>query len=361
MVLEALVVGVIATAVGFGAGIGLAAALEALLASADTGLPSASLVIGTGSVLGPVLVGLGVTLVAAVGPALHSARVSPARRAALVGRRGVPHRTGRIVAGVAAGIAGVGLIISGTTGFGHLGRVGTRCPGDRGGLRAARPGHRPSRRRGCSGAPARLLKGVTGQLAQQNAVRNPRRTAGTATALVIGIGVVAVFTVFGTSLRSSIDQEVTDSFGTTDLVVRSAAFAGSGMPADFVDEIGTLDGVRTVSAMSFGDVVLDGGTETATITDPVALDAVSDLRVVSGSLSDLAGSEVAVSKASARTHGWTTGSAVAVEFADGATVQVPGGRDLRRQGRAGRPDPPERHVERALRPGPSAPRWCWSA
>ena len=319
VVLEAMVVGVLATAVGIGVGVALALGLLAALDAAGAGLPSASLVIAGASIAVPVLVGLGVTMVAALGPALQSARTSPlaALRASAVEATRIGRA--RIGAGALATVAGIGLVVSGTTGHGSMGRVGV------GSLLSviafvllgpvlARPAGR------LLGAPARLLKGVTGQLAQENAVRNPRRTAGTATALVIGIGVVAVFTVFASSLRSSVDQEVTRSFGDTDLVVRTTSFAGSGLPPTLVEDIGRVDGVQTVSALSFGALTFDGTTSMATVTDPATLGAVSDLGLVDGSITGLGGDRVAVSAYSAREHGWSVGSVVPVGFADGTTL-----------------------------------------
>ncbi len=319
VVLEALVVGVLATVVGIGVGVALALGLLAAFDAAGAGLPSSPLVIATASIAVPVVIGLGVTMVAALGPALQSARTSPL--AALRASAVEATRTGRarIAAGVATAVAGVGLIVLGTTGNGSMGRVGL---GSLLSLTAfvllgpvlARPAGL------LLGTPARLLKGVTGQLAQENAVRNPRRTAGTATALVIGIGVVAVFTVFASSLRSSVDDEVTRSFGDTDLVVRATSFAGSGLPPTLVEDIAGIEGVETVSALSFGAVSFDGSTAMATVTDPATLGAVSDLGLVDGSITGLGADQVAVSRYSAREHGWSVGSVVPVGFADGTTV-----------------------------------------
>ena len=131
---------------------------------------------------------------------------------------------------------------------------------------------------------------------------------------------VAVFTVFGSSLRSSIDQEVSRSFGDTDLVVRSTAFAGSGLPSQLVDGIRDVPGVDAVSALAFGDVRFGDSTETATITDPTSLDRVSDLKLTAGSLSEVGPTQVAVSESYAEDHGWTSGSTVEVGFGDGSTV-----------------------------------------
>jgi putative ABC transport system permease protein len=353
VVLEALLVGILATTVGIAAGVALASGLQALLESADTGLPTGSLVIGAASLVAPIVVGLGVTLLAALGPALQSARVSPlaALRSSAVetGRIG----RGRIVVGLVAAVGGIGLVIQGASGDGALGLVGlgslaTAVAFVLLGPVIARPVGR------ALGAPATLLKGVTGQLARENAVRNPRRTAGTATALVIGIGVVAVFTVFGSSLRTSIDTEVSESFGDTDLVVSSTAFAGSGLPASLVDGIEQVDGVDAVSALAFGDVVVDGETQTATVTDPASLAQVSDLKVVAGTLGELGARQVAVSESWAEDNDWTTGSTVELGFADGTTVPATVGAIYQAKGAIGDLLVPEveweAHATRALGP-----------
>jgi putative ABC transport system permease protein len=353
VVLEALLVGVLATAAGLAVGVGLAAALEALLSASDAGLPTGALTVGATSVLVPLAVGVGVTLLAAVGPAVHSARVSPlaALRASTV--EPARSRPLRLVAGLVAAAGGIALVVAGAGGAGDVGRVGL------GSLLAAvafvllgpslaRPFGR------VLGAPARLLRGVTGQLATENAVRNPRRTAGTATALVIGIGVVAVFTVFGSSLRSSIDEEVTRSFGDTDLVVQAPSFSGSGLPPALVEGMGRVPGVETVSSLTFTDLLVDGRAETATVTDPAALDAVSDLELVAGSLADLGPGQVAVSEAWARDQGWQQGTVVDVGFADGSTTTAPIGAVYRVKGAIGDLVVPEAlvgpHTTRALGP-----------
>ncbi len=319
VILEAMLVGVLATVVGLGLGLGLAVGLQSLLESVNSGLPTGALVVTAGGLLVPVVIGMGVTLLAALGPALQSSRVSPlaALRASAVETARIGRM--RIAAGLLAAVGGVALIVSGASGGGDLGRVGlgslvTAIAFVLLGPVIARPAGR------VLGAPARLLKGVTGQLAQENAVRNPRRTAGTATALVIGIGVVAVFTVFGSSLRSSIDQEVSRSFGDTDLVVRSTAFAGSGLPSQLIDGIAQVEGVKAVSALAFGDVRVDDSTETATITDPSSLDEVSDLKLTAGTLADVGPTQVAVSETYADDNEWTTGSTVDIAFGDGSTV-----------------------------------------
>jgi putative ABC transport system permease protein len=317
--LEAAMVGVLATALGSAAGIGLGALLTAALSAADVGLPVGTLVVGSSAVVVPVAVGLGITMLAALGPAMQSARTAPLQALRASAAESTRTRPARTVAGLAAAAGGGALLVSGATGDGSVGRVGlgslvTAAAFVLLGPVLARPVGR------VLGAPARLLRGVTGQLAQENAVRNPRRTAATAAALVVGIGVVSVFTVFASSLRSSVEHEVHSSFGDTDLVVRTPNFAGAGLSPGFAQDVAATDGVRTVATLAYGDLVLDGGTVTAAITDPVALDAVSDLGTVGGGLDQLGDDGIAVAEPLAEDRGWTTGSSVSIGFADGTTI-----------------------------------------
>ena len=72
------------------------------------------------------------------------------------------------------------------------------------------------------GSPLPRLRGVTGELARQNAMRNPRRTSGTAAALMVGVAIVTLFTVVASSIKATINEEVSQSFG-GDLVVATPA------------------------------------------------------------------------------------------------------------------------------------------
>ena len=78
------------------------------------------------------------------------------------------------------------------------------------------------------GAPLPVLRRMTGKLARQNAMRNPRRTSATASALMVGIGVVTLFTVFAASLKVAVDDTVTKQFG-GDLVINTNDFSSAGM------------------------------------------------------------------------------------------------------------------------------------
>ena len=99
---------------------------------------------------------------------------------------------------------------------------------DAGGPVAARPAG------SVIGAPIARLRRIPGVLARRNAMRSPRRTAATASALMIGIGVVTVFTAFAGSLKSSVDDNVSAVIG-GDLMIAASQFGGGGLSPGIVD------------------------------------------------------------------------------------------------------------------------------
>jgi putative ABC transport system permease protein len=162
---------------------------------------------------------------------------------------------------------------------------------------------------------------MTGALARQNALRNPRRTAGTASALMVGVAVVTLFTVFAASLQASIDDTIDRSFG-GDLVVTTGAFGGGGISPQLTAEISDVPEVGTAVGLGQGFASVDGSTKELSIADPGQLAQVLDLDVTDGSLADVGDGEVAVSDATAESHDWSLGDAVPFTFADGATEDL---------------------------------------
>ena len=157
-------------------------------------------------------VGIGVTVVAALLPAVRAARVPPVAAIADVAPRAVGGFRRRVIAGLLVLAAGIAVLIYGlarardVTGlvdqvqvvaigaFGVLAGVVMVLPA------VARPAVR------AIGAPLRRL-GPPGSLARANAMRNPRRTAITASALVIGLALVGLTATFGASARASVGRD----------------------------------------------------------------------------------------------------------------------------------------------------------
>ena len=94
----------------------------------------------------------------------------------------------------------------------------------------------------------RVVRGVSGRMAARNAVRNPKRTANTSAALLVGVCVVTLFTIFAASIKTSIDVSVAGSFK-GELVMSSQSFNGSGFSPQMFAEIAKVPGVQTQASL----------------------------------------------------------------------------------------------------------------
>jgi putative ABC transport system permease protein len=318
--LETLAIGVVASVIGLVAGIGLAVGLQAIFDLAGFSLPEADLVVSPRSVLLTLGVGTVVTMLAGLLPARRSSRIPPlaALRDVAVDRTHssiVRLALGSVltVAGGAvllhAAIAGGDGVLARAAAGAVLGLVGVVALGP-----ALATAVTP-----IIGWPLAATRGTTGRLARENARRNPRRTSGTAAALMIGVAVVTMFTVMAQSLKVSLTQTLTDSFG-GDLVI-SSGMGGGGLPPSLAGQIAERPEVSTALGLGNADFRIDGKRANATVADPRSLDQVIDLDVTTGSVADLRADQVAVSTDEATTRSWQVGTAVPLTFLDGETQQ----------------------------------------
>ncbi len=205
---EAFAMGVFASLVGLVAGLGLASLLQSVLASAGLQLPQTGTVFAMRTVLVSLIVGVGVTVLAGLGPALRATRVSPVT----VLREGSeipPSRIGRhasliavVVTVLALAILGIGMFAGGIDANGRLALLAPGALLLFVGVALVSPKLvRPLA--SVLGAPARRFGGSAGSLARQNSMRNPGRTAATAAALMIGIALVAFVAVIGQGMKSA--------------------------------------------------------------------------------------------------------------------------------------------------------------
>ena len=206
------------------------------------------------------------------------------------------------------------------------------------------------------GAVIAALRGVGGGLARDNALGNPRRTAATASALMVGVAVATLFTVIGASLKASATQGV-DRTLAADLVVYQPGYGGSAGLAGFsrtlAAGLGRLPSVDVAAGVSRGSVLLDGHAQTVAAADPGRIGTVLNLGVTAGSLGAVGPGSFAVSAAAATAQHWRVGRGAAA-----AAGPVPGpGRGHRHPGRD-QARTPRRAAEhdhcdrRQLSPGP---------
>jgi len=314
---EATVVAVTASAAGLAGGIGIAAGLQALFPAIGFPFPDGNLVISALSMVLPLAVGILVCLGSAVLPAARAGRTAPlaALRETAVDASGASRTravTGSGLAALAVAATLSGVLVSPSLWMAGLGAVLALVSFVVLGPVASSTVVR------ILGGPLDRLRGVTGGLARRNALRSSRRTAATASALMIGVAVVSLFTVFGASLKATMDQTVSRSFA-GDVAVSTPSFGagGSGLSPRLAGAIQRLPQVDTAVGLGRGVAQVDGKGRALTVTDPVALERTFDLGKVNGSLRDLGTDGIAVTRAEAGKQHLTTGGKAQLTFTDG--------------------------------------------
>jgi len=312
---ESLVIGIVASAAGLVAGIGLAVALKAGLAALGVDLPATGLVVSPRTVIVGLLAGVVITVVSAISPARRAARIPPVaamQDVAAEPRHPSVRRTVRgalLVAGGAA-VLGTGL-------FGHAGnRVGLVGAGAVAvfiGIAILGPFFaRPVSR--LLGSPL-ALRGTAGKLGQQNAMRNPSRTAATAAALMVGVALVSVTTIVASSVKASVNTIISSAVR-ADYVVSSGGLAGgsSGFSPDLERSLDALPQVSVTAGIRSGVVKIYGKVTPVVATDPVKAAPLFNMGVTQGRLASMTSSGIAVSTQVATSQHLRIGSPVAVTF-----------------------------------------------
>jgi putative ABC transport system permease protein len=320
MLVETLLVGVVASAIGVAAGIGIAVGLKAVFDAFGFSLPAGGLTLTSASLVVAPLVGLIATLVAGLGPALRGSGVPPLAALRDVATERTSAGIVRVVSGLLLTGGGVVLVVTAALAGGEaLPRAGLGALLTVVGTVVLGPVV-AGRLSGALGRPVARWRGVAGRLARRNAMRNPRRTSATAAALLVGVGVVTLFTVFAASLKASIDKSVEDSFA-GDLVITAGGFSG-GLSPELATTVAGLPEVGSAVGVGSGQMRLDGDSTPVSTADPATLATVIDLDVGEGSMADLGPNQLAVAAPVAEDEGWTIGTPVASTFPDGRTVDL---------------------------------------
>jgi putative ABC transport system permease protein len=273
VMIEALIIGLVGAAVGILAGIGVASGLNSLFKAAGIDLPNTGNVIETRSMVVPLLIGVLVTLLAAIIPAVRATRVSPIE--ALSDQAVAPTRGRRRIVTALALLLSVGGVVAICVGlFGGiesssdaaallgLGAVllffGTALLSPRFVAPLA----------SAVGFALERVRHLTGRLARENAVRNPGRTATTAAALMIGLALVTFVAVFAAGVKGSIDDAIDKSFVGDLTLQHEDGF--SLIPSAAAREVAAIDGVGPVSSLRYGEgkVRETGDTSFITSVDP---------------------------------------------------------------------------------------------
>ncbi len=224
VLLESFALGLGASLVGLAAGVGLAKGLGALLSAFGLGLPQASLVFTTRTVVVSLGVGVLITLVAGMLPAVKATRVPPiaAVREGAIPR--VAHRK-RHLFGLALGCLGFALVVYSALGAGSAIPVVAGCLLLFIGVATVAARLVPGIVAGV-GWPSRAFGGTAGRLATRNATRSPARTASAAAALMIGLALVTLFAVVAHGLRGS-DRHAIEQQLSADWIVQADGDPGT--------------------------------------------------------------------------------------------------------------------------------------
>ncbi|MEJ5254541.1 MAG: FtsX-like permease family protein [Acidimicrobiales bacterium] len=318
---EALVLGVLASVLGFFGGLVLASLLNLVLSAGGFGTEGTQLVVSPAAVIAAFAVGIGTTLLASVLPALWSTRIPPvaAMREGFRLSLGSVRLLGTIgVVLIAAGAATIawGLLTTPDTVplFSALGAgalvvfIGVAL------VSAAVAG--PVAR--LLGLPFRRVYPVTGELARQNAAREPSRTAFTAGALMIGLALVSMSFVVGFSLRDSFVSSLRSGVS-ADWYVRTDSFFG--FSPEVAQRLRELPELRAVSSLQQGRMQVAGSVRRFSAMELSALPELIDLDVVQGSITDARG--VLISEDAARELGVSAGDTITVVFQETGPVQLP--------------------------------------
>jgi putative ABC transport system permease protein len=315
---EGLLLGVVGAVLGLFAGIGLAPALDGLFKLFGADLPDNGTVLETRTVVVSLLVGIVVTVLAGLPPALRATRVPPIaamregveippRQAITRGRYAVPILLALIAVRLIVAIAGH----EGGTTIAFVGAIGVLVLWIR--LRQRSRG----RHYRVVPALARVLgvlvtwRGITGRLAQENSMRQPGRTMVTAAALTVGLALVAFVAVLADGFKATIDQSVSRSFAGNLIVENSQAGNEAPIPAGVASAVAKVPGVATVTPIAFTLGRVRGISDNATITaiDPATFERVYRVDWDKGSKGTLLGLG-------------TTGTVVTKEYAKAHRVKV---------------------------------------
>jgi putative ABC transport system permease protein len=322
VLLESLIVAVVASLVGLGLGVLIANGLKALLTGIlNFDLPTTGTVFLWRTVIVSLAVGIVVTVLAALLPARKATRVPPVAALQPETAFAPTHfRKRRIVLGVLVTLVGIALLLAGL-----FQNEGNRLVNVASGAVIVFFGvailspliARPLAR--LIGWPFAKAFKLPGSLARENAMRNPRRTASTAAALMIGLALVTFVSIFAASIKAS-TTETLDRTIAADYILMNDTFTP--FSPDLATRLADQPELAAVVGVRLGAFKLDGATKQLIGIDPAAYDRVVKTEVLSGSIADLQSGGLAVKEDVAKANGWTVGERVALQFPRGGTQQV---------------------------------------
>ncbi len=326
---EALVMGVAASVTGLFAGLGVAKGINQLFKLVGADIPVAGIGLEPRTVVVALAVGVGTAVAAALVPAVRATRIPPVA-ALQEGATLPPSRFSRLATPAAGVVAGLGVGLA-ALGFFTDASTTTRLLEMGGGAMllfvavamVSRHVVRPLTR--VVGWPLERLAGTPGRLARENAGRNPVRTANTAAALMIGLGLVVFVAVFAQGLKASFVDTFDRAVAADVVAIDQATFQP--LPAEGVATMRAVPGVETLTTASVLQAKVDGAGTTALIgIDPDEWARVwhFDWRggADDGVLARLDARSAVVEEQYAKGHGLSVGDTVELTVSNGRTADV---------------------------------------
>jgi putative ABC transport system permease protein len=327
VVLEAFVIGVIASVIGLFLGLGLAKALNALFVSFGIDLPQVGTVFKERTVVVALLVGVIVTLIAAIRPALRATKVEPiaAVREGAVLPRSRLARFGPYIAivviALSVGLMLIGLFVGGLSTKVRLLSLGVGALAVFVGVAMLAPTLVPPIAR-FLGWPAMRWGGAAGRLARGNSIRNPSRTASTASALMIGVTLVTLVSVLAAGIKSTFEDSVNKLFTADYALTSQNGFTPSSTASE--KALTGVAGVEVVSGVRAGEAEAFGKRVTVTAVEP-NVSSVIDLKWKEGSVdtpAQLGQDGAFVAKSYAKDHKLTVGSPITLKTPSGGVLHL---------------------------------------
>ena len=328
---EALLLGVTASIAGLFTGLAFALVLGALFDAVGFGIPTAAMELAPRTIAVSLLVGVIVTLLAALIPAFRATRVPPVvamqSQAAMVRSR---HPRARAIATALIAFLGLALVAQGMLGGGAASsRLGAMGLGTLlvfvGVAASSRYIVRPMA--AIAGWPLRRLGAVTGELASENATRNPARTAVTAAALMVGLGLVVFVAVFAAGMTSSLEGSLDERLR-ADYVV--ASDNAQPVPAGAAQAIEEVTGPGSATGQLVDQVEVDGEPVNATTDivngiDPSRVLSIYQFEWLNGSntaVRQLRGPNALIEEQFAEQHGVAVGDRFRLTGPTGRSIEV---------------------------------------
>jgi putative ABC transport system permease protein len=274
IVVEGLAIGALGSVAGLVVGIGLAKGLSALFRAIDFALPEAGTVVQARTVVISLALGIGITFLASLVPAVRATRVPPLAAVREAQGGGLQRLSWRLTAAAVTTVA----VSASALGYGVLGggvAAGTRVLLMIGGAlglfvgiamvapRLVRP------LASVLGRPSGWLGGAAGRLARENSIRNPARTAATAAALMIGLTLATFVAVVGRGLVASGESAVRDQMRTEHAVV--AADVWDNLPRAVGRSVGAAPGVELASSVRSDQARVYGVEQSVSGVDPTTI------------------------------------------------------------------------------------------